>query len=69
MDGEHCLRAFTNGEIRTQLQSRLNAQTGTDDARQQSARGSRIFRRCHTHGIIAKIPAHGVGVSPGMAVK
>ena len=56
MDGEHCLRGFTNRDIRVQLQSRLKAQAGGDDARKQSAKVSRIFRRCHAHGLIAKIP-------------
>lgn len=56
MDGEHCLRGFANRDIRARLQSRLISQAGGHDTRKQSAKVSRIFRRCHAHGLIAKIP-------------
>jgi len=51
-----CCFAATNRDIRGQLQSRLHALLGVGDARKQSARVNRIFRRCHAHGLIAKIP-------------
>ena len=56
MDGEHCLRGFANRDIRARLQSPLTSQAGGHDTRKQSAKVSRIFRRCHAHGLIAKIP-------------
>ena len=56
MDGVHCIRGFTNRDIREQLESRLKAKAGGNEVRKQSARVSRIFRRCHAHGLIAKIP-------------
>jgi hypothetical protein len=56
MDGEHCLRGFTNGDIRAQLQSRLRLRACGQDRKKQSAKLSRTFHRFHTHALIAKIP-------------
>ena len=56
MDGEHCLRGFTNRDIRAQLQSRLHLRACGQDHRKRSAKISRTFRRFHAHGLIAEIP-------------
>lgn len=56
MDGEHCLKGFTNHDIRVQLQTTPHLRACGHDHRKQSAKVSRIFRRCHAHGLIAKIP-------------
>lgn len=56
MDGQHCLRGFTNRDIRTQLASTVHLQTCGQDCRKESSKVSRIFRRFHAHGLIAKIP-------------
>jgi hypothetical protein len=56
MDGEHCLKGFNNRDIRAQLQSKHHLRTCGQDARKQSAKISRTFRRFHAHGLIAKIP-------------
>jgi hypothetical protein len=56
MDGEHCLRGFTNRDIRTKLRSSLHLKACAKDEKKQSSTVSRIFRRFHAHGLIAKIP-------------
>jgi hypothetical protein len=56
MDGEHCLRGFTNREIRTRLQSTLHLRSCGQDQKKASSKVSRIFHRLHTHGLIAKFP-------------
>jgi hypothetical protein len=56
MDGEHCLRGFTNRDIRTKLQSTLHLRSCCQDPKKESSKVSRIFRRFHAHGLIAKIP-------------
>ena len=56
MDGEHCLKGFTNRDIRARLESKYHFSTYAKDSRKQSAKVSRILRRCHAHGLIAKIP-------------
>lgn len=56
MDGEHCLRGFTNHDIRIKLQSTLHLRSCGRDSKKESSKVSRIFRRFHTHGLIAKIP-------------
>ena len=56
MAGEHCLRGFTNRDIRAQLKSTRLLRACADDPKKASARVSRSFRRLHAHGLIAKIP-------------
>jgi hypothetical protein len=56
MAGEHCLRGFTNRDIRAQLAATLHLRACRHDPRKQSAKVSRTFRRFHAHGLIAKIP-------------
>lgn len=56
MDGQHCLRGFTNRDIRSKLQSTLQLKSFAKDPKKQSSKISRIFRKFHAHGLIAKIP-------------
>ena len=56
MAGEHCLRGFTNRDIRAQLASTVHLRACGHDSRKQSAKVTRTFRRFHAHGLIAKIP-------------
>jgi hypothetical protein len=56
MAGEHCLRGFTNRDIRTRLASTVHQRACGQDPRKESAKVSRTFRRFHAHGLIAKIP-------------
>jgi hypothetical protein len=56
MDGEHCLRGFTNRDIRTKLQLTPHVSLCGQDHKKRSSKVSRIFRRFHAHGLIAKIP-------------
>ena len=56
MDGEHCLRGFTNRDIRSQLTKTRWLRSYADDPKKASAKVGRCFRRLHAHGLIAKIP-------------
>jgi hypothetical protein len=56
MAGEHCLRGFTNRDVREQLASTAHLRACGHDRRKQSAKVSRTFHRFHAHGLIAKIP-------------
>jgi hypothetical protein len=56
MAGEHCLRGFTNRELRAQLASTAHLRACRHDPTKQSAKVSRTFHRFHAHGLIAKIP-------------
>ena len=56
MDGDHCLRGFTNRDIRTKLQSTLHLRSCGQDLKKGSSKVSRIFRRFHAHCLIAKLP-------------
>jgi hypothetical protein len=56
MDGNHCLRGFSNRDIRQQLAATPHLQQCLSNSTQASAKVSRIFRRLHAHGLIAKIP-------------
>jgi hypothetical protein len=56
MDGEHCLRGFTNRDIRSKLQSTQHLRPCGQDPKKASSKVSRIFRRFHSHGLIAKLP-------------
>jgi hypothetical protein len=51
--GEHAIQGFRNRDIRGRL---FPAPKRPPDARSQSARISRLFKRLHVHGFIAKIP-------------
>jgi len=56
MDGNHCLRGFSNRDIRQQLAATPHLQHCPSNSTQASAKVSRIFRFLHVHGLIAKIP-------------
>ena len=56
MAGEHCLRGFTNRDIRVQLAPSVHLRACRHDPGKQSAKVSRTFRRLCAHGLIAKIP-------------
>ena len=55
LDGQHMIRGFSNPDIRQELQDSPHLK-GITDRRRQSAKVTRIFNRCHAHGLIAKIP-------------
>ena len=56
MDGNHCLRGFSNRDIRQQLSSTPHLRNCASSPQKASAKVSRIFRRLRAHGLIAKIP-------------
>ncbi len=47
MDGEHCVRGFTNRDIRTKLQLTQHSRGCGQDRKKASSKVSRIFRRFH----------------------
>jgi hypothetical protein len=55
LDGQHMIRGFSNPDIRQKLKDSPHLQHIVDP-RRQSAKVTRIFNRCHAHGLIAKIP-------------
>ena len=55
LDGQHMIRGFSNPDIRQKLEDSTHLK-GITDPRRQSAEVTRIFNRCHAHGLIAKIP-------------
>jgi len=55
LDGQHMIRGFSNPDIRQKLQDSPHLK-GITDPHRQSAKVTRIFNRCHAHGLIAKIP-------------
>jgi hypothetical protein len=55
LDGQHMIRGFSNPDIRNKLKDSPHLK-GITDTRRQSAKVTRIFNRCHAHGLIAKIP-------------
>jgi hypothetical protein len=55
LDGEHTVQGFSNLDIRRKLQDSTHLK-GIADPGRQSAKVTRIFNRCHAHGLIAKIP-------------
>ena len=55
LDGQHMIRGFSNPDIRKKLKDSPHLKNITDE-RRQSAKVTRIFNRCHAHGLIAKIP-------------
>jgi hypothetical protein len=56
MDGKHCIRGFSNRDIRQRLTATPHLRDCINNPKKASARISRIFRRFRTHGLIAKIP-------------
>jgi DNA-binding MarR family transcriptional regulator len=56
MAGEHCIRGFSNADIRTRLDGSSHLLDLADDLKHQSAKISRILNRFHVHKLIAKIP-------------
>jgi len=55
MDGAHCLRGFSNRDIRQRLVSTAHLRRCATP-KKASAKISRLFRRFRAHGLIAKIP-------------
>ena len=55
LDGQHMIRGFSNPDIRNKLKNSPHLKD-IADPRRQSAKVTRIFNRCHAHGLIAKIP-------------
>jgi hypothetical protein len=55
LDGQHMIRGFSNPDIRDKLKDSPHLKNITGPCR-QSAKVTRIFNRCHAHGLIAKIP-------------
>jgi hypothetical protein len=55
LEGEHSVQGFSNLDIRLKLQDSPHLK-GITEPRRQSAKVTRIFNRCHAHGLIAKIP-------------
>jgi CBS domain-containing protein len=51
--GEHLIGGFTNRDIRAHL---LVQSRDSDESRRHAARISRLLKRLHMHGLIAKIP-------------
>lgn len=56
IDGEHNIRGFVNRDIREKLAKTPHFKGMRRDQKRQSAKVSRILRRFHLHGLIAKIP-------------
>jgi hypothetical protein len=54
LGGQHMIRGFSNPDIRKILKDPPHLKDITDALR-QSAKVTRIFNRCHAHGLIAKI--------------
>jgi hypothetical protein len=55
MNGEHRLKGFTNRDIRRKLEPTPLFKAWDKDPKKQSAKISRILRKFHAHGLIAKI--------------
>ena len=55
LDVQHMIRGFYNPDIRNKLKDSPHLKEILDP-RRQSAKVTRIFNRCHAHGLIAKIP-------------
>ncbi len=56
MDGNHCLRGFSNRDIRQQLALTPHLRQCVSNPKKASAKVSRIFRRFRAHRLIAKVP-------------
>jgi hypothetical protein len=55
INGEHSLKGFTNRDIRRKLEATPQFKTWDKDPKRQSSKVSRILRKFHAHGLIAKI--------------
>ncbi len=55
LNGQHCVRGFSNSDIRDKLQDSPFLKP-LSDAQRQSAKVSRLLHRCHAHALIAKVP-------------
>jgi hypothetical protein len=55
MDGDHCLRGFSNRDIRERLARTPLLKDCPDNSQRASGRITRIFRRFRAHGLIAKV--------------
>ena len=57
MDGNHCLRGFSNRDIRERLaRTPLFKDCPNNSKRAPTGKVTRIFRRFRAHGLIAKVP-------------
>ena len=56
MDGDHCLRGFSNRDIRERLARTLLLQDCPNNSKRATGKVTRIFRRFRAHGLIAKVP-------------
>jgi hypothetical protein len=56
MAGEHCLRGFTNRDIRSKLTRTRWLRSCADDPKKDRAKVGRCFRRLHAHRLFANIP-------------
>ena len=54
LSGEHALHGFTNRDVRQKL--RLTAYPLAPNEDMHPGQVTRLFRRLHAHGLIAKIP-------------
>jgi hypothetical protein len=55
LNGQHCVRGFSNPDIRDKLHDSPFLKT-VPEPKRQSAKVSRLLHRCHAHGLIAKVP-------------
>jgi hypothetical protein len=55
LNGQHCVRGFSNPDIRDKT-SELSFLKTISDAKRQSAKVSRLLYRCHAHRLIARVP-------------
>ena len=56
MDGEHCLRGFSNRDIRSRMTGTRWLQACASDAKNACGNVGRRFRRLHAHRLIARVP-------------
>lgn len=65
MNGEHRLKGFTNRDIRRKVEATSLLKAWENDPEKQSSKVSRILRKFHAHGLIAKISRTRHGRPPG----
>jgi hypothetical protein len=56
ISGEHAVPGFANRDLRAKLTAQLRP-----DQKQQRAQISRLLRRLHVYGLVARIPARAAG--------
>jgi hypothetical protein len=56
MDGDHCLRGFSNRDIRERLARTPLLKDCPSNSKRATGKVTRIFRRFRAHGLIAKVP-------------